>query len=1066
MPHVLPGVLLLVFVLFAPAQPRAGADLTITDRVHHLRSGVEREWAEFAERAEGRELSIAFEAKANRTEQTLRLRHKDLKQPWRVLLNGKEIAKLPFDEADMLTYWAVAPGTLADGRNELRIHSAGGASDDVLVGPAVLMDRPRAQMLSEATLDVSVQEAPGGRAVPARITVANAEGTLIDLGSLSGASQAVRPGVVYTRGERFRLSLPAGRYTLYAGRGFEYSVARAAVGLKPGKNPSVRLSIRREVDTTGWAALDTHLHTGTHARHGDADVAERMLTIAGEGIELPVSTEHNLRIDFDAAARDAGVRQYFTPILGSEVTTPSRGHFNVFPIAPAGRDIDHRAPDWQDLQKSMGDAASNPVVVLNHGRDVHGGFRPLDPTRHISVAGERLDGMALPANAMEIVNSGAVMSDAMALPRDWMGMLNRGLMLTPAGSSDSHDVSRYIVGQGRTYVRCDDRDPGHIDLRQATDGIRRGHAMVSYGLLAEVDVEGNGPGDLVTSKGPLNVRIRVKGPGWTRANRVALYVNGENVREEPIADGTKPGVKWEATWTLPRPRHDVHLVAVAEGPGVTEPYWPTAKPYQPTSIEFTPYVLGVSGAVFVDADGNGAFESAFEYARRLTSGPADAAALVSRLGDYDAAVAIQAASLLRAKHPSAFEATIRSVLPKAPAHVAKGLTAYLDAWKERSRAAVDFVDTSFENASPLWYDLAADGSVQIHLLYDHERESPNRAAGHLHFLLHGRPGARVTLEFRNLDNVWNGQPGSVARELKTLVISANGRDWTSAPTESLPDNRVRLTVNMQGPRLYVARLEPYRLSDLARLLATVRKHRSAHVETIGKTAGGHDLEILRIGDARAPYRVFVRARAHPWESGSNWVAQGLIQRLLKDDDEARAFLQQYTVYVLPMANKDGVERGRTRFNVLGKDLNRNWDRPADPQLSPENAALERWLEAMIAAGRKPHLAMELHNDGSGRLHISRPPVPQLDIHLARMATLENLLRQKTWFTEGSTTAAFRNSGTLGDGWLQRYGIDAVVHEFNCNWIAGLKDYPSARHWMTYGEKLAEVFAEYFKQVKP
>ena len=95
---------------------------------------------------------------------------------------------------------------------------------------------------------------------------------------------------------------------------------------------------------------------------------------------------------------------------------------------------------------------------------------------------------------MEVVNSGAVMTDALALPRDWMGMLNRGLALTPVGSSDSHDVSRYIVGQGRTYVRCDDRDPGSIDVTQAVESIRRGRTMVSYGLLAEIDVDGKGPG--------------------------------------------------------------------------------------------------------------------------------------------------------------------------------------------------------------------------------------------------------------------------------------------------------------------------------------------------------------------------------------------------------------------------------------------------------------------------------------------------------------------------------------------------------------------------------------------
>jgi hypothetical protein len=378
---------------------------------------------------------------------------------------------------------------------------------------------------------------------------------------------------------------------------------------------------------------------------------------------------------------------------------------------------------------------------------------------------------------------------------------------------------------------------------------------------------------------------------------------------------------------------------------------------------------------------------------------------------------------------------------------------------------VQFIDTSIENASPLWYDVV-DNVVRIHLIYDHERAAPNRAAGHVNFVLNARPGARLTLEFLNLDNVWNGQPGSVAGELKTMALSEDGRVWRTVPTDSLPGNRVQLRVEMRAPTLHVARMEPYRLSDLERLLESIRRHPLARITTIGKTAEGRDLEVVRIGNDAAPYRVFVRARAHPWEAGSNWVAQGLIQRLLQDDEDTKRFLRLYNLTVLPMANKDGVARGRTRFNLRGSDLNRNWDKPADAELAPENAALERWLEAEVAAGRKPHLALELHNDGNGRLHISRPPVPQLERHLARMAIFEELLRSKTWFTEGSTNAAFRNSGTLGDGWLERYGIDAAVHEFNCNWIAGLEEYTSSRHWQDYGARLAEVFEGYFERVKP
>lgn len=377
-----------------------------------------------------------------------------------------------------------------------------------------------------------------------------------------------------------------------------------------------------------------------------------------------------------------------------------------------------------------------------------------------------------------------------------------------------------------------------------------------------------------------------------------------------------------------------------------------------------------------------------------------------------------------------------------------------------------YIETGFENASPVWYEVSPDGAILIHLLYDHEYAAPNRAAGHIHFLLHGKPGARLTLEFRNLDNIWNGRPGSVARELKSLAVSADGKLWKGIPTESLPGDRVRVTITMPGPKLYLARLEPYRLSDLEGLLTRIRRNRRVEIETIGRTVEGRNLEIVHIGKAKAPHRVFLRARAHPWESGGNWVVEGLIERLLQKDAEVEKFLKRYHVSILPLANKDGVAHGMTRFNRKGKDLNRNWDKPADPTTAPENAALERWLEKEIRAGRRPHLALELHNDGNGALHISRPDVPDLARYLDRMASLESLLRRHTWFTEGSSQASFRNPGSFGEGWLERYGIDAVVHEFHCNWIAGLKDYPSAAHWREYGRRLARVFYDYFEDSLP
>ncbi len=36
-------------------------------------------------------------------------------------------------------------------------------------------------------------------------------------------------------------------------------------------------------------------------------------------------------------------------------------------------------------------------------------------------------------------------------------------------------------------------------------------------------------------------------------------------------------------------------------------------------------------------------------------------------------------------------------------------------------------------------------------------------------------------------------------------------------------------------------------------------------------------------------------------------------------------------------------------------------------------------------------------------------------------------------------------------------------ELNANWIAGLKDYPSAKNWELFGAQLCEAFYHYFDE---
>ena len=89
---------------------------------------------------------------------------------------------------------------------------------------------------------------------------------------------------------------------------------------------------------------------------------------------------------------------------------------------------------------------------------------------------------------------------------------------------------------------------------------------------------------------------------------------------------------------------------VARGQGIDAPYWPTAKPYQPDSIEFAPYTFAVSGPVRIDGDRDGRYSSAYEYAHRLIDRcEGETARVIEQLESYDRAVAIQAAAILWAQ---------------------------------------------------------------------------------------------------------------------------------------------------------------------------------------------------------------------------------------------------------------------------------------------------------------------------------------------------------------------------------------------------------------------------------
>ena len=398
---------------------------------------------------------------------------------------------------------------------------------------------------------------------------------------------------------------------------------------------------------------------------------------------------------------------------------------------------------------------------------------------------------------------------------------------------------------------------------------------------------------------------------------------------------------------------------------------------------------------------------------------------------------------------------------------------------------VEYVNSNFEGATPIFWEYNPDGSVMVHMLYDHERSSPNRANYNVHFQVQAKQGADVTLHILYNNDIYNGRiVASAYTNYQNYFVSDDGIQWTTVPLEKI-ENGHKIKVHMNTNVLYVANIEPYRISDLNKFLQEIKDHPLVEIESIGKTVEGRTLEIVSVGNPTAPFRIFIRARAHPWESGGNWVVQGFIKSLLDKNENNAKFFNKYCVYVLPMANKDGVARGNTRFNSLGRDLNRNMNQPTDPQLAPENYAMETWLKKMIEKGMKPQMSIDIHNDQHGPIFWGHPDkvkreeykddhsisfsnyylLVDKDANVGQFESnihkFESLMVQHSWYTQMGANAQ-NYPASAEKATVPRYNVDlSCVLELNQVVISSLDKVPFGKDWELLGKQMRDVFFHYF-----
>jgi hypothetical protein len=565
--------------------------LVLAPDMYHL-GDTTTAWPEAPADPEGRELEIPFRAQANSREQTLRLRSFNVDNGWRIELNGSPIGELKRVSEWLTDHVAVPANTLVDGENLLRIVPVTRHRDDILIGDIRLHSQSFRELFDLQPVTVRVSDSRG-QPLPAKVTVADLEGNAPEIYYAQSINTAVRPGMVYTANGAARMELPTGTYTFYATRGMEWGLAEATVEVGAGGIDDLRLVIDREVDTTGYVAMDSHIHTYTHSGHGDATVEERMVTLAAEGVELAVATDHNHNTDYRPTQESMGLIEEFTSVTGNEVST-GVGHMNAFPLDPADSVPNNDLMDWVKLVEDIRSHGAK-VVVLNHPRwpEIHTG--PLAVGGFNRISGEFADQRPFPFDGVEVINTTTVAHGPLYLFRDWFALRNYGYRVTAVGTSDSHTVGD-PVGQGRTYLPSASDRPTEIDVDAAFDAMVRGQSSISMGMFCEVTVQGRRMGGQVQVRDRhVTAEFRVAAPSWVRPRQAMVFLNGVMVGLSPIPTVVGEPTDVRLRFEVDTPAHDAYLVCVAVGDGVGEPFWPTLE-------DFT---LCGTNPIFLDVDGDG-----------------------------------------------------------------------------------------------------------------------------------------------------------------------------------------------------------------------------------------------------------------------------------------------------------------------------------------------------------------------------------------------------------------------------------------------------------------------------
>jgi hypothetical protein len=393
------------------------------------------------------------------------------------------------------------------------------------------------------TLSVRTVDRVTQRPVATRIHLTASDGKFYAPDDAYARVSGVGDAIFHQPGE-FRVTLPAGKVSLQAVKGFEWLPAQAEVEIHAGQTSPLVIALEPLTDMAakGWYSGSTHVHMNYGGNlHNTLENLMRMSDAEDQDVvNVQIANKDNRILDHQFFVPGGGPHPVSTRerlvVVGQEYRPPFYGHVFMFGmrdhlISPfttgyEGTAIESLYPSNTDMFRKAKAQGATVAYVHAFGGEA-------DPLKGGLGGGKgyMVDAALGTTDAVEWSSS----SRGGFFP--WYATLNNGLRIAAIGGEDSiSNLHRSkLVGSVRTYVYT---GPRGLDMQAWFEGLRRGHVFVSTGPLVELTVNGRMPGEDVELSAAGQVEVEVHVRSIVGLDKL-LVVSGGQVIDEIPAEGDR-----------------------------------------------------------------------------------------------------------------------------------------------------------------------------------------------------------------------------------------------------------------------------------------------------------------------------------------------------------------------------------------------------------------------------------------------------------------------------------------------------------------------------------------------